>query len=48
MDNALSIWGKVQTGYVSGTMRSMLPQHHKKERREREKGEVSTGQLLTS
>lgn len=34
MNNALHIWGKVQTGYVSATMRSMLPQHRKKERRE--------------
>lgn len=32
MDNALSTLCKVRTGYVSGTMRSMLPQHRKKER----------------
>lgn len=40
MDNALNIWGKVQTGYVSGTMRSMLPQHRKKERRESKRWDV--------
>lgn len=37
--------GKVPIGYVSGTMRSMLPQHRKKEGRERDK--VSLGQLFT-
>lgn len=43
MDNALNSWGQVQTGYVSGTMRSMLPQHRKKEReRERDEGVLRT------
>lgn len=40
MDNALNIWGKVQTGYVSGTMEACFPNTTKR-KKERVRDEVS-------